>query len=271
MANISLLRQFVNNGWTIANRRAICSQIGKSNFEEIIQMAKNNGITGDIFEYQMAKSNLTNGNIQQAKLLLNNKLKDQSAITIFPNKIKIYSSLDEILEETNNIPLMNECRPTDLYKIICDSSQFLRNIQVYGKNIFRKKQIYAISKYKDEIELLKGKELEDFLLKYPTAKEYAEDYLKITAEKSKRILSEVPETTKEYFLWRGITLHENPHFEEKQFNEIMKNAKIGDIICPDYSGAWTSGYPDYTLLPLSKSKYDRPDVRGVLMKIIVLL
>ena len=55
MFTISVLRQFVKNGWTIANRRAIISQIGQTNFDEIVLLAKKNGRTGDIFRYADAK------------------------------------------------------------------------------------------------------------------------------------------------------------------------------------------------------------------------
>jgi hypothetical protein len=53
--SIQTLRTFVKNGWTIANRRAITSQIGKSNFDEIANLARKQGIDGDIFEYQFTK------------------------------------------------------------------------------------------------------------------------------------------------------------------------------------------------------------------------
>ena len=42
MNKISMLRSIVNNGWTIANRRTVCSQIGKSNFEEIAKISDTN-------------------------------------------------------------------------------------------------------------------------------------------------------------------------------------------------------------------------------------
>lgn len=58
MLSVSVLRTFVKNGWTIANRHTVCSQIGKSNFEEIVQLAKKKGFTGDVFEYQMVKDEL---------------------------------------------------------------------------------------------------------------------------------------------------------------------------------------------------------------------
>ena len=39
MAPIAVLRQIVKNGWTIANRKAIISQIGRGNFDEIVSLA----------------------------------------------------------------------------------------------------------------------------------------------------------------------------------------------------------------------------------------
>ena len=40
MTSISLLRKIVNNGWTIANRRTLCSRIGKENFSNLIKRIK---------------------------------------------------------------------------------------------------------------------------------------------------------------------------------------------------------------------------------------
>lgn len=70
MSKISILRSMVNNGWTIANRRAVCSQIGKSNFEEIANLAKKKGLTGDVFEYQMVKDELLPTKLAETKSLL---------------------------------------------------------------------------------------------------------------------------------------------------------------------------------------------------------
>ena len=67
MNKISMLRSIVNNGWTIANRRAVCSRIGKSNFEEIANLAKKKGMTGDIFDYQMVKDELNPRNLSEVK------------------------------------------------------------------------------------------------------------------------------------------------------------------------------------------------------------
>ena len=56
MATIAILRQIIKNGWTIANRRNIISQIGRSNFNEIALLAKKTGRTGDIFRFSDAKN-----------------------------------------------------------------------------------------------------------------------------------------------------------------------------------------------------------------------
>jgi len=55
MAPITVLRQMIENGWTIANRRNIISQIGKNDFDEITLLAKKTGRTGDIFRFSDAK------------------------------------------------------------------------------------------------------------------------------------------------------------------------------------------------------------------------
>ena len=53
MYNVSILRTLIENGWTIANRRAIISKIGKANFDEIINLAHSANIT-DTFQYSNA-------------------------------------------------------------------------------------------------------------------------------------------------------------------------------------------------------------------------
>ena len=67
MAPITVLRQIVKNGWTIANRKAIISQIGKSNFDEIASLAKKTGRTGDIFSFSDAKRFLHPNEISATK------------------------------------------------------------------------------------------------------------------------------------------------------------------------------------------------------------
>ena len=67
MAPIAVLRQIVKNGWTIANRKAIISQIGRGNFDEIASLAKKTGRTGDIFRFSDAKNFLRPNEISATK------------------------------------------------------------------------------------------------------------------------------------------------------------------------------------------------------------
>ena len=69
MYNVSILRTLIENGWTIANRRAIISKIGKANFDEIINLAHSANIT-DTFQYSNALTHLEPANIQRTKKLL---------------------------------------------------------------------------------------------------------------------------------------------------------------------------------------------------------
>lgn len=67
MVAISNLRQMVANGWTIANRRAIISNIGKKNFDEIAILAQKTGRTGDTLRYSDAKKYLQANEISATK------------------------------------------------------------------------------------------------------------------------------------------------------------------------------------------------------------
>lgn len=69
------IRQMVKNGWTIANRRNIVSQIGKTNFDEIILNAKKLNITGDIYEFNYTRDYLTPEKITNTKKILSEKIK----------------------------------------------------------------------------------------------------------------------------------------------------------------------------------------------------
>ena len=55
MVSISILRTLVKNGWTIANRKSIVSQIGKKTFNEISQLAAKSGRSGDKVRYSDVK------------------------------------------------------------------------------------------------------------------------------------------------------------------------------------------------------------------------
>ena len=67
MTPITVLRQIIKNGWTIANRRNIIAQIGKNNFDEITLLAKKTGRTGDIFGFRDAKRFLHPNEISATK------------------------------------------------------------------------------------------------------------------------------------------------------------------------------------------------------------
>lgn len=69
MYNVSRLRTLIENGWTIANRRNIITNIGKNNFTEILSLANSAGIA-DTFKYSDAISHLKSENIQKTKNLL---------------------------------------------------------------------------------------------------------------------------------------------------------------------------------------------------------
>lgn len=88
MNKISILRSMVNNGWTIANRRAVCSQIGKSNFEEIANLANKKGLTGDVFEYQMVKDELNLRNLSEVRKALEIEKPVSESASIVLKKIK---------------------------------------------------------------------------------------------------------------------------------------------------------------------------------------
>lgn len=69
---ISTLRNFVKNGWTIANRKYMIDKIGKTEFEEIATLANNTGRGGDICSFRGADLVLTPNSIHEVKHALNN-------------------------------------------------------------------------------------------------------------------------------------------------------------------------------------------------------
>ncbi len=75
MVAISAIRQIIKNGWTIANRRNIVSQIGKNNFDEVILNAKKLNITGETCEFKHVKDYLTTESIAKTKNNLLEKIK----------------------------------------------------------------------------------------------------------------------------------------------------------------------------------------------------
>lgn len=71
MINVSALRTFVKNGWTIANRRSVVSEIGVNNFKDVIERAFMTNIA-DTFEYSNAVKYLKSNTVNETKELLNN-------------------------------------------------------------------------------------------------------------------------------------------------------------------------------------------------------
>ena len=60
-------------------------------------------------------------------------------------------------------------------------------------------------------------------------------------------MSKAPVNTEEHYLYRGMTTR-NPIFEEhKIYDSLLENAKVGDVIVPDWNVTCTSCYPEYAL------------------------
>lgn len=70
MSNITILRQIINNGWTIANRKNIVSKIGNNTFKEIIQLAQKSGRSGNTIKYNDAKDYLLPNTLASTKEIL---------------------------------------------------------------------------------------------------------------------------------------------------------------------------------------------------------
>lgn len=62
VSKISELRNIVNSGWTIANRKAVITQIGKDNFNELATLARKSDIPMDFFQYNIVKNELEHFN-----------------------------------------------------------------------------------------------------------------------------------------------------------------------------------------------------------------
>ena len=67
MSKISVLRSIVNNGWTIANRKAAASLIGNDNFIELATLARKSDFPMDCFSYNMVKDELKPNNVMKLK------------------------------------------------------------------------------------------------------------------------------------------------------------------------------------------------------------
>ena len=71
MVDVSTLRTLVKNGWNIANRRKVLSEIGTNNFRDILEHAHKINVF-DTFEYSNAIEYLKYDKIDDTKKLLDN-------------------------------------------------------------------------------------------------------------------------------------------------------------------------------------------------------
>lgn len=90
MTSISLLRTFVKNGWTIANRRAITSEIGGINFDRIATFEKS-GIGADTFEYQKVCKYLSKENIGKTIEMQINQIQKNTCLLESKTFSKLFS------------------------------------------------------------------------------------------------------------------------------------------------------------------------------------
>ena len=91
MSNILMLKTFIKNGWTIANRRAVTSQIGKENFDKIAKMAKETGLVSDVFEYQRASKYLSFESIKETFETLINQMQKENCLLESKTFSKLFS------------------------------------------------------------------------------------------------------------------------------------------------------------------------------------
>lgn len=85
----------------------------------------------------------------------------------------------------------------------------------------------------------------------PTFEEYCEirkNYeIQETLKKQYTYMSQAPVNTEEHFLYRGITTGNHTFEKRKAYDSLLENAKIGDVIVPDWNVTCTSCYPEYAL------------------------
>ena len=129
MSKVTMLRTLVNNGWTIANRRAVVSQIGKNNFDELATLAKKANMGGDVFTYQSAVENLTPNTFKSTKSFLSDvaEVADEPSMDIrkWGRDLKVgkgnwnsqyYSEYRELCTTGWDIEIPGSLSPTDLKK-----------------------------------------------------------------------------------------------------------------------------------------------------------
>ena len=93
--------------------------------------------------------------------------------------------------------------------------------------------------------------IEDFGHK-PTFDEYCDfrkkEFIRKTLKDQYEAVAQAPVNKKEHYLYRGITLRRNSTYEKyNMYSALLENAKIGDVITPDWNTTCTSYFPDYAL------------------------
>lgn len=102
MSNISTLRNLVNNGWTIANRRGVISQIGKDNFKEVSQLA-NQANFSDTVTFSKAKEYLSVDNLENTKNTINNVIQSYKEYAKCPYINEYLRSGTELSEKSKSL------------------------------------------------------------------------------------------------------------------------------------------------------------------------
>ncbi len=102
MSNISTLRNLVNNGWTIANRRGVVSQIGKDNFKEVSQLA-NQANFSDTVTFSEAKEYLSADNLENTKNTINNVIQSYKEYAKCPYINEYLRSGTELSEKSKSL------------------------------------------------------------------------------------------------------------------------------------------------------------------------
>ena len=268
MSKISILRSCVDRGWTIANRRIITQQIGKENFSEITALAQKAGMTGDCFEYTTVAKYLTKENVEGTKATLKDvaevakknapKLKETESFFL-DDTVKRYNSLDEIYAE----PFLArdiEYAPSNMWRFYESEHAKLRDIKLNNGKLSKGYE----EALKEEYEMSTIAQQ-----RYSTFEEYKNSYIKRIENNVNSYLSEIPRTTKDCVLWRGVCLNKNAKDKgTREFSRIFEDAKPGDIITPDYAATCTSIQPRYALNYVNRDYEHSEQAKKALIKII---
>lgn len=140
MSNISSLRNLVNNGWTIANRRGVVSKIGKENFKEISQLANQANFT-DTLTFSNAKEYLDVNNIDKTKNTIANIIQSYKEYARCPYINEYLRSGTELSEKSKS--LLENIKLAILNNRV--TGEFVRGLTPTRKN--KLKNIEDVSKF----------------------------------------------------------------------------------------------------------------------------